>query len=56
MKSISIARPLSGQRILKLITRPLKKGQAKDIPLQAYDIVDVRTSSVWSAKNLGDFF
>jgi polysaccharide export outer membrane protein len=34
----------------------IRKGQDKDFPLQAYDIVEVRTASVWSPKQLGDFF
>jgi protein involved in polysaccharide export with SLBB domain len=34
----------------------IKKGKEKDVPLQAYDIVEVRNSSAWSPKNLGDFF
>ena len=46
----------AGSEDIKVNYEAIKKGQAKDIPLQAYDIVDVRTSSVWSPKNLGDFF
>jgi polysaccharide export outer membrane protein len=34
----------------------IRKGKDKDVPLQAYDIVDVRTASAWSPKQLGDFF
>ena len=55
MRSISIARPLPGQRISKLITSAIKKGQAKDIPLQAYDIVDVRKAERLVAKESGRF-
>lgn len=33
----------------------IKKGKEADIPLKAYDIVEVRTASPWSPKQLGDF-
>jgi polysaccharide biosynthesis/export protein len=34
----------------------IRKGHDKDYPLQAYDIVEVRTASAWSPKQLGDYF
>jgi polysaccharide export outer membrane protein len=46
----------AGSDDIKVNYDAIKKGQAKDIPLQAYDIVDVRQSGTFSAKNLGDFF
>lgn len=46
----------TGSNDMMINYEAIKKGKDKDIPLQAYDIVEVRTSSVWSPKNLGDFF
>jgi polysaccharide export outer membrane protein len=45
-----------GSEDIKVNYDAIKKGQDKDILLQAYDIVDVRQSSPFSPKNLGDFF
>lgn len=46
----------TGSEDLKVNYDAIKKGQAKDIPLQAYDIVDIRQSGTFSPKSLGDFF
>ncbi|HJZ83117.1 MAG TPA: polysaccharide biosynthesis/export family protein [Pyrinomonadaceae bacterium] len=46
----------TGSDDIKVNFEEIKRGKEKDVPLQAYDIVEVRTSSPWSAKNLGDFF
>ena len=45
-----------GSEDIKVNYDAIKKGQEKDILLQAYDIIDVRQSGVFSPKNLGDFF
>jgi polysaccharide biosynthesis/export protein len=34
----------------------IRKGKEKDVLLQAYDIIDVRTIGTFAPKNLGDFF
>ena len=45
-----------GSDDIKVNYDAIKKGQDKDILLQAYDIVDVRQSGTFSPKALGDFF
>lgn len=45
-----------GSEDIKVNYDAIRKGQEKDILLQAYDIIDVRQSSPFSPKNLGDFF
>src|SRR6266403_4896550 len=34
----------------------IRKGQKQDVPLQAYDIIDVRQIGTFAPKNLADFF
>src|ERR1043166_2089935 len=46
----------AGAEDLKVNFDAIKKGKEKDVALQAYDIVEVRTSSSWSPKSLSDFF
>jgi len=46
----------AGSDDIKVNYEAIRKGNDKDIVLQAYDIVDVRTASAWSPKNLSDFF
>ena len=46
----------AGSEDLKVNYDAIKKGQAKDIPLQAYDIIDIRQSGTFSPKSLSDFF
>lgn len=45
-----------GSEDIRVNYEAIRKGQEKDILLQAYDIVDVRQASAFSPKNLGDFF
>jgi polysaccharide export outer membrane protein len=45
-----------GQEDLKFNYDAIRKGQEKDIPLQAYDIIDVRLIGTFAPKNLADFF
>ena len=45
-----------GSEDIKVNYELIRKGQEKDILLQAYDIIDVRQASPFSPKNLGDFF
>jgi len=49
-------RTAKGSDDMKVNYDAIRKGKEQDVALQAYDIVDVRNSSVWSPKNLGDFF
>jgi polysaccharide export outer membrane protein len=46
----------SGQDDLVYNYDAIKKGKSPDVLLKAYDIVDVRQSSVFSAKGIGDMF
>jgi hypothetical protein len=46
----------AGSDDMKVNYDAIRKGQAKDIPLQAYDIVDIRQSGTFSPKSLSDFF
>lgn len=45
-----------GSEDIKVNYEAVRKGQEKDILLQAYDIVDVRQASAFAPKNLADFF
>ncbi|MGZ8845775.1 MAG: SLBB domain-containing protein [Pyrinomonadaceae bacterium] len=45
-----------GSEDIKVNYEAIRKGQEKDILLQAYDIVDVRQASAFAPKNLADFF
>ena len=45
-----------GSEDLKVNYDAIRKGKEKDVTLQAYDIIEVRTDSPWSPKNLSDFF
>jgi polysaccharide export outer membrane protein len=46
----------AGQDDLTFNYDAIKKGEEKDVFLQAYDIVDVRMQNQFSPKSLGDFF
>ena len=45
-----------GSEDIKVNYEAIRKGQEKDILLQAYDIVDVRQASAFAPRNLADFF
>lgn len=45
-----------GSEDVKVNYEAIRKGTEKDIPLKAYDIVDVRQVGSFSPKALGDFF
>jgi polysaccharide export outer membrane protein len=45
-----------GQDDLKINYDAIKSGKQPDMPLQAYDIIDVRMQNMFSPKSLGDFF
>jgi polysaccharide export outer membrane protein len=45
-----------GQEDLKFNYDAIKKGQQPDVPLQPYDIVDVRQLGTFAPKSLADFF
>jgi polysaccharide export outer membrane protein len=45
-----------GQEDLKFNYDAIKKGLEPDVPLQAYDIVDVRQIGTFAPRNLADFF
>ena len=49
-------RTAAGSDDIKINYEAIKKGKENDVLLKAYDIVDVRTESVWAPKQLGDFF
>jgi len=46
----------AGFEDLKVNYDAIRKGKEKDVALKAYDIIEVHTSSPWSAKSLSDFF
>jgi polysaccharide export outer membrane protein len=45
-----------GSDDLKFDYEAIRKGKSEDIPLQAYDIIDVRLLGTFAPKNLADFF
>jgi protein involved in polysaccharide export with SLBB domain len=45
-----------GQEHLKIDYTAIKNGKAPDIPLQAYDIIDVRLQGSFSPGNLKEIF
>ncbi len=45
-----------GSEDLKFNYDAIRKGEQKDVPLQAYDIIDVRLIGTFAPKNLADFF
>lgn len=45
-----------GSEDIKVNYEAIRKGQEKDILLEAYDIIDVRQASAFAPKNLADFF
>ena len=45
-----------GSEDIKVNYDAIRKGQEKDIPLKAYDIVDVRQNGPFSSKGLSEFF